>query len=430
MPDVEITEQETRPAPPSRDDVARAWGETSAGRAPGRSAKKRQQQIQQLRRRMEAETRRAPDGRIEGELRPCTIVNFNPVAVLLEDPMRLTIPKPGTTAHHQVKMPYKGRIVVGHYCYIAAPIMSDKKPDKEPVYYSVTTGHEVDNILPIDVPTTAPRVFRPHSIACELWSQYNSPSHKLMGGLLMFDQGPHSLAKANLDRNAGRIWVPTREQMEDEGQYVYRLRETLLDEELDRIFNTQLEYLNIVLQKAHSLWAEQDIVSRKMVTDTDREWARYAHLMGYIPSLPEWVNSKIVIGEGIADLKVCSYCGKQQVNPEIYFCPGCNAPFDAFKAFMAGRHVPEGFLMMLEGDELEIVLRKLEEKKHRFSALNQAPAPPAPIQVTTVAAPVEPLVPVVAPETAAQKKARAAAEKKKANDAAAETDKAKDKPAE
>lgn len=392
MPDVEISEQ--APAAQSRDDIARNWGSQQVSPKPGRSAKKRQQQVQNLVRRMQAETRRESDGKIIGPLRPCTVVNFNPVALVVEGQLRITVPKPGTTPHHQIRMPYRGRMVQGHYCYIASAIAGERALDpvydKQPIYYTVTTGHEVDSILPIDVPTVAARVFSPHSIACELWSQYNSASHKLMGGVLMFDQGPHTLTPASLAKNDGRIFVPERLQMEDEGLYTYQLRPALLEDELDRIFTTQREYCDVVLQQGHTLWAEQDITSRKMVTDTHREWARFALAMGYLASLPEWVNAKLELTDKVTELRTCSYCGTQQQNATIYFCPKCNAPYDAFKAFMAGRHVPEGYLMMLEGEELEIVLRSLQEKKSRFANLGAAPASePLPPQVATAAPPAE-----------------------------------------
>lgn len=413
MPEVEISEQPATPA--ASDDVARNWGMAQTSPKPGRSAKKRVQQVQNLVRRMQAETRRAPDGRIEGPLRPCTVVNFNPLGIVVEGQLRITIPKPGTTAHHQIKMPYKGRLIQGHYCYIASPMVADQKPDHEPIYYTVTTGHEVDSILPIDVPTVAARVFSPHSIACELWSQYNSPSHKLMGGILIFDQGPHTLKATNLEHTRGRIWVPTRTIMEDEGLYTYSLRESLLEDELDSIFNVQRNYCDVILQKAHTLWAEQDVASRKMVTGTDRDWARWAVGMGYLAALPEWVNAKLILGGDIAELRTCKYCGTQQPNATVYFCQKCNAPYNAFKAFMDGLHVPEGYLMTLEGDELEAVLRTLDARKKRFGVVT-ADRPQAPIEVSTPAAPP---APIVAPETPKEKKAREAAEKKKATEAAA-----------
>ena len=307
-------------------------------------------------------------------LRPCTVVNFNPIELVVEGQLRITVPKPGTTQHHQVKMPYRGRTVPGHYCYIASPMVGERKPDKQPIFYTVTTGHEVDSYLPIDVPTVAARVFSPHSIACELWSQYNSPSHKLMGGILIFDQGPHTLAAANMAKTANRIWVPERRQFEDEGQYTYELRETTLDEELDRIFEVQRNYCDLIVQTAHTLWAEQDVNSRKMVTDTHREWARFAVMMGYLSGLPEWVNAKLILGGDITDLRVCRYCGTQQVSAHVYFCPKCNAPYDPYKAFVDGLFVPQGYLETLSGAELDMVVESSASAGSGSPALCRSPS--------------------------------------------------------
>lgn len=412
MPEVEITEQQHHASPvAARDDVARAWGEHSSGRSPGRSAKKRQAAVQALVRRMQAETRKEPDGRISGPLRPCTVVNFNPVALVVEGQLRITVQKPGTTEHHQIKMPYRGRLVPGHYCYIASPMATERPPDKEPIYYTVVTGHEVDSVLPIDVPTVDARVFTPHSIGCELWSQYNSASHKLMGGILMFDQGPHVLKQVGV--NNGRIYVPERSQMDDTLQYAYRLREAVLDEELDRIFKVQSDYCSVVIQQAHTLWAEQDVTSRKMVTDTHRAWARYAQTMGWLEALPEWVNAALLIGDKVRELRPCKYCGTQQASSTVYFCTKCNAPYDPFKAFMDGLNVPIGFLETLEGEELDIVVRKLQERKSKFSNEVRSAAEPLPAHVTTA--------PALNPTHTDQQKPQTKAEKAAAKAAKATT---------
>src|ERR1700744_5939299 len=65
--------------------------------AGGRSSKKTQKALQDLVRRQQAETRVMADGRIEGPLRPCTIVNFNPGPLIVEGQLRLSVPKAGAT---------------------------------------------------------------------------------------------------------------------------------------------------------------------------------------------------------------------------------------------------------------------------------------------------------------------------------------------
>jgi hypothetical protein len=167
----------------------------------------------------------------------------------------------------------------------------------------------------------------------------------------------------------------------------------------------------VVLQQAHTLWAEQDVTSRKMVTDTHREWARYAKMMGWLEALPEWVNAALLIGDKVRDLRPCKYCGTQQASATVYFCPKCNAPYDPFKAFMDGLNVPIGFLETLEGEELDIVVRKLQERKSKFASFSPEPNPPAPLppaitSAPATQAPAAPKQPTKAEKAAAAKAAK------------------------
>lgn len=345
--------------------------------AVGRSAQKRQRAITELVRRMQHETRPTSDGKIEGPLRPCTIVNFNPLELVVQGQLRLTVPKPGTNDRHRVRVDYRGRQILGHYCYVASPMVGHPKPDQEPIYYTTTVGHERDQLLPIDVPTCEARVFTPISIACELWSQYNSPTHKMMGGVLIFDQGPRALSRDSLARTGGRILVPERTQLADSVQYSYSFRETTVDDELERIFQRQHEYCDLILQQAHNFFVDDDPQSRRMITDTHRDWARFAHSIGHLAKLPEWVSARLSLGEGVRDLVTCAYCGKQQANPNIYFCPGCHAPYDAYAAYMAGLVVPDAYLEALEGEQLKQVMMEREKRRARFSGTKKAKNSPA-----------------------------------------------------
>jgi hypothetical protein len=334
---------------------------------------------------MRFETTKGPDGRITGPLRPCTAVNFNPVELVVEGQLRITVPKPGTTDHHVMKIPYKGRLMQGHYCYIASPMADARRPDKEPTYYTTVTGHETDELLPIDVPTVDARVFTPHSIACELWSQYNSPNNKLMGGILMFDQDPHTLSPENLEKTHGRIWVPTRTQLQDSWQYSYTLRETTLEDELDRIFEAQRNYCDVIMQQAHTWHMDEDVNSRKMITDTHRDWARFALKLGYLQSLPEWVSAKLALTSEVAHLVKCEYCGIQQPSSDVYFCRGCHAPYDAFKAFMAGKAVAESYLDLLPDEQYAEVQKVKNERLQRSGKVPPVQAEAAPDKPLTAA---------------------------------------------
>lgn len=375
----------------------------------GRSAAKRQKAILQLERKLRYETRRdGSTGKMIGPNQPCTLVNFNPIDLTMQmEGRRITVPAVGRFTTNQVKLRYAEREIQGHYLQINSPIL-----------YTVPTGHETDSEFGVDVQTSAARHFSPHAIGCAMWNQYNSPNNKLMGGVLLFDQEVRALTSENLARWGGRIWVPERTQLEDSPEYVYSLRETLLEDELERIFSAQRAYCDVMIQQAHALWAEQDVNSRKMVTDTHREWARYAVAMYWMKELPEWVTQKISASGPITELVKCKYCGTQQPSADVLFCKACpnNAPYDAYKAFKwRGPHgervvVPQVYLEMLEGEQLEDVLADLQERaarRARFAALTGTPSETG-TQATAT------------PSKQLHGAARAAAEAKAARDAAAQ----------
>lgn len=356
MPEVEILDA------PATKGTEPIQGERRFAKV-GRSAERRQKALLAKQKQLHRETRQNADGLWEGPLRPCTLINFNPVPLVMEiEGRRLTVPAAGTGPERgRVTLPWRGRTYQGRYLVLTSPIL-----------YTAVTGHEVDEILAnIDVPKTEVRYFSPHAIGCAFVEQYNSPSHKLMGGVLLFDQDIRALEKERLRRTDGKIHVPERVLIEDSLEWTYTLRETTLDEELARIFQAQLDYANVVIQKAHSLWTTNNSEEQKMITDTDREWDRWAVNMGFAESLAAWVTAKIVVGGAVVDLPKCRYCQKQAVDAGALFCPGCNAPYDAYAAFKAGLVVPEQYLELLEGKQLEEVRRTLAARRGRLQTSPQ-----------------------------------------------------------
>lgn len=370
MPTVEIDATQSKVA--EEQDLSRFLSGPSSS---GRSARKRQDALKEQITRLRYETRRNSDGKIEGPLRPCTLVNFNPLDVVVQGQIRLTIPKPGTTKHHQVKVDWKGHRMQGHYCVIGSP-MTGLNIDKEPVYYTTVVNWERDERLPVDVPVSEPRVFTPWSIGCEVVAQYNSASTKLMGGLLFFDQDIHAISAGHLERAEGRIYVPERVQLPNSAQYAYNLRETLLEDELDRIFSQQQMYADVVIQQAHSLWVEENPESRKMITDTHREWARYAESKGWLPGgLPEWVSARLITGgASVSSLMACPYCGEQQKHANVHFCKQGH-PFDVVKALKAGLAVPQQYIDVLTDEAYEQAQQILGERQKRAAGRKGKAAP-------------------------------------------------------
>lgn len=355
MPAVEILEPQNTQA--THDDRFMRGAVQQLGKV-GRSATKRRKETLDLHLRLSHETRMDPhSGRVMGPKQPCTMVNFNPVDVLLEiEGRRLTIPAAGKFQTHQVTCQHAGRQVHGAYMKIENPIL-----------YPKTKGHETDGEFAVDVPTHEIEYHSPHAIGCTMFEQYNSPNFKMMGGLLFFDQDIRHITDEILEANEGYIWVPERTKIGDSDVFSYSMRAVKFEEELDSVFERQRAYCDMQIQSAHALWSEEDENARKMLTDTHREWARYAVKMYWMRELPEWVTSRITAAGPITLLVKCGYCGAQQQQPDNLFCGKCNAPYDAYRAFKAGKVVPQMYLEMLEGDELAEVAKELRERRARFS---------------------------------------------------------------
>lgn len=337
--------------------LSRAEQDASRGQHVGRASRKRVKATLQLLARLRRETRQVGPGRWEGPLRPCTIVNFNPEWLVLEGQIRQKIPPAGFSDRHVITVNYEGREFKGHYLYLTSPVV-----------YLRAAGHIVDDLLNIDVPDMTPAYFSPHAIGCEFWAQYveGSASSKQMGGVLMFDGDPHRLSETNLAHNNGKILVPTREMLADDPEPSYTVREVSIEEELARLFERQRAYCDLQVQVAHSLHITNDPMQQASITDTMREWARYAVSHYWMKELPEWVKARITAAGVPMSLVRCKECGTQQPSPEVFKCPKCAAPYDPFKAFMAGVVVPQAYLELLEGDELETVQREIERRRAKF----------------------------------------------------------------
>lgn len=340
----------------------------------GRASKKRQKATLQLLERLRRETRRLGGGRWDGPLRPCTVVNFNPEDLVLEGCIRLTVPGVNKPSKSKMRISHEGREFAGNYVVIASPVV-----------YLRAVGHIVDPQLNIDVPDMEPAYYSPHSIGCELWAQYveGSAYSKLMGGVLLFDGDAHSLSETNLARTEGRIWVPKQVLVDDDPHPVFELRETALLDEVERILTMQRAYCDMKVQVAHSLHVTNDPMQQASITNTMRDWARYAVAKFWMKDLPEWVKANITATGPVLSLVRCKGCGTQQPNDDVYMCKGCNAPYDTYKAFKAGVLVPQGYLDMLEGEELDEVRKTLEERRNKFKGTKPSKqsetTPPPPV---------------------------------------------------
>lgn len=365
MPEIEISEAESRGAAAE----AAVAGERQFA-AVGRAARKRQEANVRMRKRVQNETRTNSEGLVEGPLRPCTVINFNPVPLVIEmSGHRMTIPAPKASPERfQVKLPHAGRIYTGAYMVVSNPWL-----------YHKTIGHAADaELANVDMPTTEVRYFSPHAIGCALYQQYNSPHFKNMGGVLVFDQNIHALKKDRLARTHGRLLFPERQMLEGDEDWSYSLREGLLEEELAKILQRQREYCDMQVQLAHQLWTTNDPAQQAMITETQRDWARFAVAMSYgLDVLPAWVTARLNVTGPVQKLAKCRYCQAHAKDPEAMFCHNCNAPYEVLAALRAGLHVPDQYVELLSDDDFAEAEKILKARRKRGERLRRPETPAA-----------------------------------------------------
>jgi hypothetical protein len=93
--------------------------------------------------------------------------------------------------------------------------------------------------------------------------------------------------------------------------------------------------------------------------------------MGYIKKAYPWASSKL--DRSPSDHVVfCPDCRTQQEDPEQYFCRNCNSPFDAFRAFMAGKHVTPDRLALYDENSPEWaeILSEMSRRRANISRLS------------------------------------------------------------
>ena len=110
MPDVEFQETASTAVAESAAGIAPIAGERRFAKV-GRSAERRQRAVLAKQKQLHRETHRNSDGQWEGPLRPCTLINFNPVELVLEiEGRRITLPAAGSGPERgRVTMPHRGR---------------------------------------------------------------------------------------------------------------------------------------------------------------------------------------------------------------------------------------------------------------------------------------------------------------------------------
>jgi hypothetical protein len=298
---------------------------------------------------------------LSGSCLPATVINLNPVALdLTGELLSFSIPAAGKGL--LIKFPFRGRTFTGSYMTISTPKV-----------YLVTKGTSLDPTG--DRPTFEARHIPPIGIAHQFYLHYCSgaASGQRMGGLLTFEGNIHTLDKPQLIKAGRKLKVPRGQWIPDlPGEVEYVNYEMPIDEYLARELEQQRVYAEIVIAQGHGYATSQSEDERKQLSNRHVTWHNYALECGYIKKPYPWASSPLEKGP-LVQVVFCPDCRTQQEDPEQYFCRNCNSPFDAHKAFMAGKQVSPDRLAVYEeaSQEWKDILGEMTRRKNRLLLLNE-----------------------------------------------------------
>ena len=69
----------------------------------------------------------------------------------------------------------------------------------------------------------------------------------------------------------------------------------------------------------------------------------------------------------------CPDCHEKQSHVDQWFCPNCNSPFDALKAFLAGKPVSADRLAVYEGEEWDQIAKEHARRQAKIAILETKP---------------------------------------------------------
>lgn len=315
------------------------------------------------------------DGRWTGPCAPATVVNVNPIALcLMGELQRWTIPAAGKS-RNRVQIKFNGRVFVASYMTIADPhvwLVPLSAADDKTGNPSPTVG--VDHIPPF-------------GLAHQFYSHYDEGASDAqhIGGVLIFEGDIYTIANRDektpslVERNGGKVWVPQASAfINDEAKVVYTAEEANWAELIERSLTKQRVYANAVIAEGHSFAASNNPDIRNQFTPSHHVlWHDWAVDIGYKQDREKWATEPLKYKP--SDKAVfCPDCHTPQENPEQYFCANCNAPFDACKAFLAGKSVSDDRLAAYDSGSEEFQLILAEKRRRRANiALLELPEEPS-----------------------------------------------------
>jgi len=298
-----------------------------------------------------------------GPCAPATIINFNPVTLRLKGILA------SQSVHaagigRKVTIPYRGRKWVGSYV-----------TSRSPVTWPICIGTE--NVKGIDVPSFKAEYISPIGIAHQFYEHYvvGARDAEGMGGILIFAGDAHTLEPARQAKSNGTLMVPIPDpELSTHERVSFKLEMRSLDACLDRALATQRAYAEWQISEGHRFANAQSDDLRSQLSSYHILWHNWAIEMGYKREPEKWAAAQLQDSPDV-DAIFCPGCHTRQTNTEQAFCPNCNRPFDAYKAFMAGHPVPMQYLEMYEGAEWDGIVVEMKRRKEKRAMLEGVEEP-------------------------------------------------------
>lgn len=275
-----------------------------------------------------------------GQIKPCTVINFNPIALKLHDSYAAwTIPACTDKSAKRIKVEHEGKTYVGSYFTVreaqfVAWIRDVKKPADEGG--NPTAEYDPKFVLPLEA-------------ANQYHIEYNTPEKQNMtGGVLVFEGDVHAFSKAK----GNTLRVPKYKTLSDRTRS-YFSEETELQLALKTTLDLQKASCQGVIQKGDEY--NQDEKERKNITPPMRAWAQFSLEMGWKQQAPSWMNATLDSDES------CKGCGAGKKKTGAVFCQ-CGRPYNALQAFLDGENVPEAYLYALKGKDLELAMAEMHRR--------------------------------------------------------------------
>ena len=299
----------------------------------------------------------------EGPCTPATVINLNPVPLSLQGELQAwSVPACGKGL--PVTLKFRGRRFVGSYLTI-----------KTPHLFPAHTGTTSDKQSGVDMPSVEYQYVPPLGLAHQFYSHFvtGSADAQGMGGILIFEGDIHTLDGKRLKATGGTVYRPKKDiTLDGFGDVVYTVEEVDFENELEAAVSAQRVYAEFRVNEGHNFANAQAQAERNQLNGDHRIWHNYALEMGYIEKALPWALERLTDKPNIQAV-FCPDCHERQESTEQYFCKNCNSPFDALKAFLAGKVVSPDRLAVYEGDEWDQIAKEHARRQAKIAILETKP---------------------------------------------------------